>query len=145
MIEQLVALDQPAIEIHDVADATTGDLALNVEPRTDDELSEMLTSARREGMSVTFRGAGRSYGDAALNTGGLVIDLRRLNGVRHWDALHGVMESGPGLTIEGLWRRTIQAAATTTRGWSLRDTDRRACCSAGSALMPSGPSSSSRR
>ena len=79
-----------------------------VEPRTDEELARWLTAARREGLSVTFRGAGRSYGDAALNTGGLVVDLRRLNGVRQWDPLHGVMEAGPGLTIEGLWRRTIQ-------------------------------------
>jgi len=79
-----------------------------VEPRTDEELAEILTAARREALSVTFRGAGRSYGDAALNTGGLVVDLRRLSGVRYWDAGHGVIESGPGLTIEGLWRRTIQ-------------------------------------
>jgi FAD/FMN-containing dehydrogenase len=79
-----------------------------VEPGTDEELADLLAAARREDLSVTFRGAGRSYGDAALNTGGLVIDLRRLVGVRHWDARQGVMESGPGLTIEGLWRRTIQ-------------------------------------
>jgi decaprenylphospho-beta-D-ribofuranose 2-oxidase len=79
-----------------------------VEPRTDDELADVLTGARRESLSVTFRGAGRSYGDAALNTGGLVVDLRRLNGVRQWNPQEGVMEAGPGLTIEGLWRRTIQ-------------------------------------
>ena len=35
-----------------------------------EELADLLASARREGLSVTFRGAGRSYGDAALNTGG---------------------------------------------------------------------------
>jgi decaprenylphospho-beta-D-ribofuranose 2-oxidase len=79
-----------------------------VEPRSGEELADVLASARREGLTVTFRGAGRSYGDAALNTGGVVADLRRLNGVSQWDPALGVIECGPGLSIEGLWRRTVQ-------------------------------------
>jgi decaprenylphospho-beta-D-ribofuranose 2-oxidase len=79
-----------------------------VEPRSGEELAALLTSAQREGLSVTFRGAGRSYGDAALNTGGLVVDLRRLDRVSQWDPARGIIETSPGLTIEGLWRRTIQ-------------------------------------
>jgi FAD/FMN-containing dehydrogenase len=79
-----------------------------VEPRSGAELADVLASARREGLSVTFRGAGRSYGDAAINTGGVVVDLRRLNRVSSWNAADGVIDAGPGLSIEGLWRRTIQ-------------------------------------
>jgi decaprenylphospho-beta-D-ribofuranose 2-oxidase len=79
-----------------------------VEPGSDAELEELLAGARREGLTVTFRGAGRSYGDAALNTGGVVADLCRLSGVRQWDPVHGIIEAGPGLTIEGLWRHTIE-------------------------------------
>jgi decaprenylphospho-beta-D-ribofuranose 2-oxidase len=79
-----------------------------VEPESGEELADLLASARREGLTVTFRGAGRSYGDAALNTGGVVVDLRRLNRVHAWHPAHGVIETSPGLSIEGLWRRTIQ-------------------------------------
>lgn len=78
------------------------------EPRDEEELAAVLDLARREGLSVTFRGSGQSYGDAALNAEGLVLDLRRLNGVRQWDPDRGVIECGPGLTIEGLWRRTLE-------------------------------------
>jgi decaprenylphospho-beta-D-ribofuranose 2-oxidase len=79
-----------------------------VEPRSGEELADVLSRAGREGLSVTFRGAGRSYGDAALNTGGLVVDLQRLNRVSQWNPAQGVIEAGPGLSIEGLWRRTVQ-------------------------------------
>ena len=35
-------------------------------PRSVDELQEVVAAARREGLTVTFRGSGRSYGDASL-------------------------------------------------------------------------------
>src|SRR5688572_27023162 len=78
------------------------------EPRSVEELAFALKQAREEGLTVAFRGAGRSYGDAALNTGGMVIDATRLNRLLHWDAATGVLEAEAGLTIEGLWRRTIE-------------------------------------
>ena len=59
------------------------------------------------GPEVTFRGAGRSYGDAALNSDGLVVDATRLTGDA-WESESGVLEAEPGLTIEGLWRRTLE-------------------------------------
>jgi decaprenylphospho-beta-D-ribofuranose 2-oxidase len=76
-------------------------------PTSADELASLVQSARREGMSVTFRGSGRSYGDASLNGSGLVIDATRLNRMIGWDPGTGIAEVQGGLTIEGLWRRTI--------------------------------------
>src|SRR6478609_9225463 len=78
------------------------------EPRSVDELAFALKQAQSEGLTVTFRGAGRSYGDAAINTGGMVIDATRLDRLLDWNPTTGVLEAEAGLTIEGLWRRTIE-------------------------------------
>jgi len=79
-----------------------------VAPGSIDELAEVFRLARSEGLSVAFRGAGRSYGDAAMNREGLVVDLRQLDGMLAWDPQAGIAEVRGGLTMEGLWRRTIQ-------------------------------------
>lgn len=76
-------------------------------PATVAELAAVLAQARREGLPVTLRGAGRSYGDASLGTGGLAIDTTALNRVLAWDPAAGVVDVEPGVTIEDLWTRTI--------------------------------------
>ncbi|HYP89084.1 MAG TPA: FAD-binding oxidoreductase [Polyangiaceae bacterium] len=78
------------------------------EPRSVDELAFALKQAQSEGLTVAFRGAGRSYGDAAINTGGMVIDATRLDRLLDWNPTTGVLEAEAGLTVEGLWRRTIE-------------------------------------
>lgn len=77
-------------------------------PRSVDELAEVLARAQAEGLSVTFRGSGRSYGDAALNSGGLVVDATGLDRLIRWEPETGLLEAEAGLTIEGLWRRTLE-------------------------------------
>jgi decaprenylphospho-beta-D-ribofuranose 2-oxidase len=76
-------------------------------PESADELVAVVQQARSEGLRVAFRGSGRSYGDASLNAAGLVIDGTRLNRMLGWDPVTGIAEVEGGLTIEGLWRRTI--------------------------------------
>jgi decaprenylphospho-beta-D-ribofuranose 2-oxidase len=71
------------------------------------ELRRLLGLAQEEAVPVAFRGSGRSYGDAALNRGGLVLDLRRMNRLISFDAEAGIVEAEPGFTIEDLWRATI--------------------------------------
>jgi len=78
------------------------------EPRSVEELAFALSQAQSEGLTVAFRGAGRSYGDAAINTGGMVIDATKLDRLLDWNPTTGVLEAEAGLTIEGLWRRTIE-------------------------------------
>jgi decaprenylphospho-beta-D-ribofuranose 2-oxidase len=51
------------------------------------------------GGGVIARGAGRSYGDAAQNDGGLVLDLRGLDGPSEFDADAGVVRAGAGTTL----------------------------------------------
>jgi FAD/FMN-containing dehydrogenase len=79
-----------------------------VAPRTVDELADILSRARAEGLGVTFRGAGRSYGDASLGTGQLAVDTTGLDRMLSWDPVRGIAEVEPGLTVEGLWRRTLE-------------------------------------
>lgn len=82
-------------------------------PHDVDELQALLARAGAEGLRVAFRGSGRSYGDAALNGAdldggaGLVLDTRGMNRMLAWDPQAGIAEAEPGLTIEGLWRRTL--------------------------------------
>ena len=78
-----------------------------VQPASVEELADWLAVARRQRVTVAFRGSGRSYGDAALNTSGIVIDLSRIRRVFDWNPRAGVIDTEPGLTIEGLWRRTL--------------------------------------
>lgn len=78
-----------------------------VQPRTADELRAALLTAAAEGLPVTMRGAGRSYGDAALDTRGLIIDTASLSQVRSFDAQRGLIEVDPGVTMETLWRRVL--------------------------------------
>lgn len=75
-----------------------------VRPRGVEELAEVLRAAREEGFTVAFRGNGRSYGDAALNGGHLVVDNRGMGRVLAFDPATGVIEAECGATIEDLWR-----------------------------------------
>jgi FAD/FMN-containing dehydrogenase len=76
-------------------------------PRSISELEEIFRGGRREFRSLALRGAGRSYGDAALNDGGAALDLTLLDRIEAWDPERGVAEVQPGVTIDKLWRRTL--------------------------------------
>ncbi|MGC4065733.1 MAG: FAD-binding oxidoreductase [Polyangiaceae bacterium] len=76
-------------------------------PASIEALVSLVRRAKEEGLTVTFRGCGRSYGDAALNTRGIVIDLSALDRILAWDPNTGRIEAEAGLTIESLWQRTI--------------------------------------
>lgn len=77
------------------------------QPEHIDELDDLFALARQQGLSIALRGAGRSYGDAALNSGQIVLDLRSLNQIKKWDAQHGRITVEPGVTIEQLWKHVL--------------------------------------
>ncbi len=74
-------------------------------PRGPEDIQETFQLARRTGLSVTARGAGRSYNDAALNGGGIVLDLCSMNKISKWNRDTGVVVAQPGVTIQQLWQR----------------------------------------
>ncbi|MCC7360048.1 MAG: FAD-binding oxidoreductase [Anaerolineales bacterium] len=73
-----------------------------------EQIAELFREAATRGLSVALRGAGRSYGDAALNAGQIVLDLQRMNRVLAWDPATGVITVEPGVTIEQLWKYTLE-------------------------------------
>jgi FAD/FMN-containing dehydrogenase len=77
-------------------------------PSTVPQLKEAFARAKTSGQKVTFRGAGRSYGDAALGRENVVIDLTRMNRILAWDPATGIIRCEPGVTIKQLWEYTIE-------------------------------------
>jgi decaprenylphospho-beta-D-ribofuranose 2-oxidase len=77
-------------------------------PSRVEEIAEIFELARRSGRQVAFRGAGRSYGDAAILSEGILIDLTRMNRVLDWDPGSGLLRVEGGATIETLWRTGLE-------------------------------------
>ncbi len=65
----------------------------------------MLAANARSGRSVIARGAGCSYGDAAQNDGGDVLDMTELDRVISIDAQEGLVTAQAGATIGQLMAR----------------------------------------
>ena len=76
-------------------------------PKTSEEIYEAFQLAKKTGLTVTLRGAGRSYNDAALNGGGIVLDLTGMNQIVEWDASSGLVRCEAGVTLEQLWQKVL--------------------------------------
>jgi decaprenylphospho-beta-D-ribofuranose 2-oxidase len=76
-------------------------------PTTTDGVREAFDVARASRVPITLRGAGRSYGDAALRAESVVVDLARMNRILAWDPATGVIDVEPGVTIRRLWRYVL--------------------------------------
>jgi len=77
------------------------------QPKTSDEIYEAFQLAKKTGFTVTLRGAGRSYNDAAMNGGGIVLDLTGMNQILEWDPGSGVVRCEAGVTLEQLWQNVL--------------------------------------
>lgn len=77
------------------------------QPTTTAELQAVFALAHRTGISIALRGAGQSYGDAALNSEQFVVCLSQMNRITHWSPANGVVEVEPGVTLAQLWRHCI--------------------------------------
>lgn len=75
-----------------------------LKPTRPEEIAQAFRLARETGLTVTARGGGRSYNDAALNGGGIVLDLSEMNQITHWDASTGEVQAQPGVTLRQLWQ-----------------------------------------
>ena len=77
-------------------------------PTDAEQLASAFEDVRKRGGTIALRGSGCSYGDAALRTGGHVLDLSRMNRILDFDPIAGVARCEPGVTIRDLWRTSIQ-------------------------------------
>ncbi len=73
-------------------------------PTKTNEIHEAIKLAQKTGLSILTRGAGRSYNDAALNGGGIVLDMTDMDRILKWDPETGLITAEPGLTLEDLWQ-----------------------------------------
>jgi decaprenylphospho-beta-D-ribofuranose 2-oxidase len=80
-----------------------------VTPLDDNDVSHLLDAAPTRG--VIARGLGRSYGDVALNGGGMVLDATALAGVKSIDMERGTVTVGAGTSLDMLMRWLLP------RGW----------------------------
>ncbi|WKZ36862.1 MAG: FAD-binding oxidoreductase [Anaerolineales bacterium] len=76
-----------------------------IQPRSAAEIYSAFKLARKTGLAVTARGAGRSYNDAALNGGGIMLDMSAMNRITKWDQARGQVRCEPGVTLEQLWKQ----------------------------------------
>ncbi len=79
-----------------------------VYPESADDVRAAFALARERGWSVALWGNGRSYGDAALNDGQLLLDFGRMARILSWNPSTGVIVAQPGLTLGGLWRHVLE-------------------------------------
>ncbi len=77
-------------------------------PETKEQVADAFADVRARNGSIALRGSGCSYGDAAICSGGHVLDLSRMNRILDFDPLTGVARCEPGVTIRDLWRTSIQ-------------------------------------
>ena len=78
-----------------------------IQPRAADEIHETFQLAKKDGLTVSARGAGRSYNDAAMNGGGIVLDLSEMNQILEWDPVTGQVRCEPGVTLQQLWSKIL--------------------------------------
>ncbi|HEY8301039.1 MAG TPA: FAD-binding oxidoreductase [Jatrophihabitans sp.] len=74
-------------------------------PHTAEEVAAAVVAAGPRG--ILARGLGRSYGDAAQNAGGSVLDLARLDTISSVDPVTAEVTCGAGVSIDALLHRTV--------------------------------------
>ena len=79
--------------------------AYHIRARTAEDIHLAFDLAKKHGLTVTARGAGRSYNDASLNGGGIVLDLSAMNLITSWNPTTGVVRAESGVTLEQLWQK----------------------------------------
>lgn len=77
------------------------------EPENVEQIEQVFKLARKQGLGVALRGAGRSYNDAALNGGGIVLDLQKMNRILDWDPSTGLVRLEPGVPLRQLWQHVL--------------------------------------
>jgi len=77
------------------------------QPRSLEEVSDVVATARSTGVPIVARGSGCSYGDAAILPEGVVLDFSEMRRLLAWDPATGIVDVEPGVTVRQLWRHTL--------------------------------------
>lgn len=77
-------------------------------PKDVEELRAVFADARRDGLTVGLRGAGNSYGDAALNEGGYLVDFTSMNRILAFSKENATIDVEPGCTMAQIWQTVVE-------------------------------------
>lgn len=69
-----------------------------------EKFAELAAVVSANSHKLIARGAGRAYGDAALNADSRVVDLQRLNRMLDFDAETGILHAEAGVTLDEIIR-----------------------------------------
>ncbi len=78
--------------------------SLVARPTTVDECRQALAYFREQEMSVCVRGAGRGYGDLALNDGNALLDMRAMNRILEFDEERATIRVEGGARLIDIFR-----------------------------------------
>jgi decaprenylphospho-beta-D-ribofuranose 2-oxidase len=84
---------------------TSPSVARVVTPASRQDVVDVIFAAGERG--VLARGLGRSYGDPAQNSGGLVIDMTGLNRIHDIDVTAGTVTADAGVSLDTLMRELL--------------------------------------
>ncbi len=84
-----------------------GAAGYHYQPRSLEEIREVMDTARSTRVPIVARGSGCSYGDAAMLPEGVVLDFSEMRELLAWDPATGIVDVEPGVTVGQLWRRTL--------------------------------------
>ncbi|MCB1179466.1 MAG: FAD-binding oxidoreductase [Leptospiraceae bacterium] len=79
-----------------------------LKPKTIEEIKEIFSYANETKSKIAFRGGGCSYGDASLNSDGILVDMSDYNKIIEWDDSKGVLKAEAGVTIQQMWEFAIE-------------------------------------
>ncbi|MCC5813719.1 MAG: FAD-binding oxidoreductase [Leptospira sp.] len=79
-----------------------------LKPTSEKEIEEIFQYAAYTDTKIAFRGGGCSYGDAAINSEGIVVDLSNYNKIIDFDPKSGILTAESGVTIKQLWEFGIE-------------------------------------
>jgi len=86
---------------------SSADVVHAVHPDVVDQTMRTAASEPSAGRGMIARGLGRSYGDAAQNAGGIVVDATWLDAIHHVDFENGLITVGAGVSLETLMERFV--------------------------------------
>ena len=78
--------------------------SLVAQPTTLEQCRQVLDFCRQNGMTVCARGAGRGYGDLALNDGQVLLDMSRMNRILEFDEVNAQIKVEAGARLIDIYR-----------------------------------------